>query len=219
MNRPLTLRPGACALASCAVLAATLAAQPAGVRTFDDEAIDRAPSGFTFAAMRQPAPGVWRIGWRPGERFLAHDAEAGAAGYALALAAMDPLRDLVVSARLKLAGGTRAGGLVWRYHDPQNFYAVVLDLPAGVLSMLRIVDGNRITIEREGDLELDPNGWHTLKVAHDDTSVYVSIGGIRVINERDRRLDRFGPGLAGLVAVGDAEVWFDDLRIDPERPR
>jgi hypothetical protein len=95
----------------------------------------------------------------------------------------------------------------------------VLDLTAGVLSMHRIVEGNRITIEREGDLELDPNGWHRLKVVHDDASVYVSIGGIRVINERGRQLDRFGPGRAGLLATGHSEVWFDDLAIGPERNR
>jgi hypothetical protein len=203
-----------------AALAVSLAAQAAPVRTFDADPPDSTPADFTFAAMRQPSAGVWRIGSRPGERFLVHDADPAATGYALALApGGGPLRDLQMTARLKLAGGARAGGFVWRYQDPQNYYAVVLDLQAGVLSMHRIVDGNRITIEREDNLELDPGGWHRLKVVHDDASVYVSIGGIRVINERSRQLDRFGPGLAGLLATGDSEVWFDDLGIEPDRDR
>lgn len=215
----MTTRLSAPLVTLTAALAVSLAAQAPPVRTFDADAIDTTPPDFTFAAMRQPAPGVWRIGSQADERFLRHDADQAATGYALALAPGEPLRDLEIAARLKLAGGARAGGLVWRYQDAQNYYAVVLDLTAGVLSMHRIVEGNRITIEREGNLELDPNGWHRLKVVHDDASVYVSIGGIRVINERSRQLDRFGPGRAGLLATGHSEVWFDDLAIGPERNR
>lgn len=214
----ITLRLGPLAAMACAA-AVTLSAQSAPVRTFDADPLDATPSGFTFASMRQPTAGVWRIGASPGERFLIHGPDRVASGYAMAVVEGSPIRNVVVSARLKLVGGGHAGGLVWRYQDAQNYYAAVLDLAAGTLSMHRIADGNRITIEREGDLELDPGGWHTLKVVHADATVYISIGGIRVINERDRRLDRFGPGRAGLLAAGDSEVWFDDVRIEPGRVR
>jgi hypothetical protein len=187
------------------------------IRTFDAETPGAVPADLALVASRQPGPGIWRIAQRPDETFLMHAADVAATGYALALVPDAPLQNVAVTIRITLAGGARAGGLVWRYQDPQNYYATILDLTAGVITMQRIVDGNRITLERRGDLELDPSAWHTLKVVHDGSEVYVSLGGIRVINERDRRLDRFGPGRTGLIATGDSEVWFDDLRI--ERPR
>ncbi len=52
------------------------------------------------------------------------------------------------------------------------------------------------------------------KIVHDESRIQVSLGGIRVFEERDRRYDReTPPGRTGLVAAGNAEVWFDDLRI------
>ena len=187
--------------------------------TFDTYAAGAPPADFALLAMRQPQPGVWRVDRDGSQAFLTHAADAAATGYALALGPAPPLRDLSVAARVKLAGGARTGGLVWRCQDASNYFAVLLDLTRGVLSMYRVVDGNRVTIEREGDLELDPDAWHTLKVVHDGTHVYVSLGGIRVINERDGRLDRFGPGRAGVIATGDSDVRFDDLRIEPPPER
>lgn len=204
--------------ASVAALGVGAAAQQrAPVRTFDALPAGSTPADFTFVASRQPGPGIWRVAQRPGETYLMHAADAAATGYALALTPDAPRQDVAVTTRITLAGGARAGGLVWRYQDPNNYYATILDLATGVITMQRIVEGNRVTLERRGDLELDSSAWHTLKVVHDGGSVYVSLGGIRVINERDRRLDRFGPGRAGLIATGDSEVWFDDFRL--ERPR
>lgn len=193
-------------------------AQPA-VTTFDGYPLGAPPADFMLFAMRQPLPGVWRVEHDSGQVFLAHAADPAATGYALALAPGASRRDLSITARVKLSGGARTGGLAWRCQDANNYFAALLDITRGVLSMYRVVDGNRVTIEREGDLELDPDAWHTLKVVHDGTNVYVSLGGIRVINERDGRLDRFGPGRAGLIATGDSDVRFDDLRIEPPPER
>jgi hypothetical protein len=77
-----------------------------------------------------------------------------------------------------------------------------------------VVDGNRIGIEREGDLELDPAAWHTLKAVHDGGAVAVSLGGIRIISERDGRFERAPPGKVGVIAAGGTEARFDDLRVD-----
>jgi hypothetical protein len=199
--------------------AATLAAQRGEVWTFDADATGAAPPGFTLAAMRQASPGAWLVRDEAGLRVLSHGAEPAATGYALAIAPGEPRADVLVSVRLRLAGGRRVGGLVWRYQDAHNYYAAVLDLGDGSLSMYRVAGGNRVALERRSHLELDANAWHTLKVVHDDEAVFVSLGGIRVIEERDRRFDRLGPGLSGVVAGGDADVWFDDLRIEPDRDR
>jgi hypothetical protein len=204
-----------------ALLAAATVVTPQGLTTwpFDADQPNVLPTGFTLTAMRQESPGTWLVRRDGTNGHLVHALGTGT-GYAMALAPHDPLADVIVSARLRLAGGVRAGGVVWRHQDANNFYAAVLDLTQGTLFMYLIRGGNRITVESEDDLELDPAAWHTLRVVHERATVYVSLGGIRVFEEREGRLERtFGPGRVGLLSTGDSEVWFDDLRVEPGRVR
>ncbi len=202
------------------VLALTASAQRGPARTFDAEAAGAPPSGFTFAAMRQPGPGTWMVRRQGTNGYLAHDADAAAAGFSLAILTEMPEREFVASARLRLAGGARAGGLVWHYQDEQTFYAAVLDLTKQELALYRVAGGNRVRLDLEDDLELDRDAWHTLKVSHDDRTMYVALGGIRVLEKRESR-DAAPPkgGRLGVIAAGTAEVWFDDLRIGLDRDR
>jgi hypothetical protein len=207
------------ALAWVVSLAADMAAQTRSSLAFDDERPGTAPPGFTFVAMRQPAPGTWLVRRSGTNGYLAHEpgtARDAPDGFGFALVPGDPLRDASVSVRMRLAGGSLVGGLVWRYQDEHNHYQILLDLVRRELAMYRVVAGNRIRVEREDDLELDPAAWHTLKIVHEQSQVRVSLGGIRVFEEQDRT---FRTGRAGVIAGGIADVWFDDLRIEPERER
>jgi hypothetical protein len=206
--------------ASWLAAGAVLGAQALLTRTFDDEKGSSLPAGFTLAAMRQPDPGQWGLRRQGAGASLAHVATAGAPGFAIAVADASAIQDLSATVRLRLAGGARSGGVVWRYRDAQNFYAAILNLARGTLAGYRVTDGNMIRIEGmfEDDLELDPNAWHTLKVVHEGAQMSVSLGGIRVFEENDRR-DRIRSGLVGLIASGDSDVSFDDFRVEPRRPR
>ena len=176
-----------------------------------------APSGFTLGAWRQPRAAPFTVRRAGANGYLFHGAEPGAPGYALAIAASPTARDLEAVVRLRLAGGGRAAGLVWRYQDDQNFYAAVLDLGRGQVALWRVSAGNRVVLEVEDDLELDVEAWHTLKIRHDDNEVRVYLGGIRVFEDDERRAGRDAvSGRTGLIAQGDADVWIDDLRIVPE---
>ena len=209
-------------LAAAAALAAVVTAQQprAPAMSFDDDKPGSPPPGFTFAPWRQPSSGTWAIRRQAANGYLWHEADAAASGYSIALAPRAALRDVSVTARLRLAGGSRAGGLIWRYQDEQNYYGVVLDLTQGHLTLLRVAAGNRVFLEVEDDLQLDPDAWHTLRVVHDDDEVRVSLGGIRVFEESDRRGGRTAAGgRTGVLAQGNAEVWFDDLRIEEDRSR
>ena len=213
-----TLAAGTGLALACAVgLATALVAQPRSGLTFDDDRPGAAPAGFTFMAMRQPAAGSWLIRRSGVNGYLSHEpgsARDGADGFGIALAPGESMRDVIASVRLRLAGGSLVGGLVWRYQDEHNHYQVLLDLGRRELAMFRVVAGNRIKVEREDGLELDPAAWHTLKIVHEQSKVRVSLGGIRVFEDEDRT---FRAGRAGVIAGGTAEVWFDDLRIEPER--
>jgi hypothetical protein len=198
--------------------AATGAWQRPAPRTFDAEK-PGVPEDLTLAAMRQAGPGVWSIRRDGSNGLLVHAADAAATGYALAIATSTPIREVAVTVRLRLAGGARAGGLVWQYQDENNHYAAVLDLARQELSMYRVVAGNRTRLEFEDDLELDVAAWHTMKVVHDDDEIAVSLGGIEVFEEHGRSTRVTMPGRVGLLATGTSEVWFDDWRVEPRQGR
>lgn len=182
-------------------------------RSFNDDKPGVAPPGFVLAAVRQPAPGSWLIRRQGTQGHLVHQA-TGTAGYALALADERLEGDIEIWARIRLAAGDRTGGLVWRYVDEQNFYAVLLDVARGELAMYRFTGGNRIRIEFEDDLELDREAWHTVKVICTGRSVRVQLGGIRVFEDDDRRSSAtFAPGRAGFITTGTSETWFDDFHL------
>ncbi len=200
-------------------LAASTAADAGRVHTFDRDAPNRPPAGFVFAAMRQSDAGRWRVRRQGSTAALVHDANAAADGYALAVEDRPPGRPASLSARVRLEGGARSGGLVWRYTDAQNYDALVLDLRRGTLALYRVRDGNRVRVEFEDDLELDPAGWHTLQVKLDADATRASIGGVRVFahHHDDRRAHDVSVGRVGLVATGDSTVAFDDLRVEAGR--
>jgi hypothetical protein len=95
-----------------------------------------------------------------------------------------------------------------------NHYSAQLDLAKQELAMYRVVNGNRIRLERENDLELDPDAWHSLKIFQERGEIRVYLGGIRVFSERDR-VPRASASV-GLWTGGDSSIMFDDFRIEDE---
>ena len=198
---------------------ASALAQRAQVHSFEGPPAGVLPPGFTLAAWRQPAPGPWTVDRVGSTLALHHAPDTAADGWAIALTPDAAMNDSLVSARLRLSGGTRAGGVVWRYVDDRNFHAAVLDLRRGELAAYRVVDGNRVRFDDRDDLELDPDAWHVLKVVHEDGRVLVSLGGIRVLEERERQSPRLAGGRVGVLAHGAADAWFDDLRVERREAR
>jgi hypothetical protein len=189
------------------------AAQAPSILTFDHVPIGTLPEGFAVAALRQAKPGQWLVARIGGAVALHHPASADADGWSLALASGTAAANLRVTARVRLASGTRIGGVVWHYQDARNFMAALLDLDDGDLELFRVWDGNRIRLEDRDGLELDSLAWHSLKVIHDDGRTTVSIGGIRVLDRRERRSSG-RTGRAGVLAHGRTDAAFDDLRIE-----
>jgi hypothetical protein len=198
------------------------APQSPSVRHFNDDRPGVLPPGLVLASMRQPSPGTWTVERTAANGYLLHAANAAhAGGFSLALAPPPTPADLLVSARVRLTGGSRAGGVVWNYVDGDHYSSAVLDLRRGELIWYRVADGNKVRVEIEDDLELDGDAWHTLKVTTDGNRVSVWLGGIRVLQDERRAAPSAVPVLAGVLAAGDSEAQFDDLRIEaaPDRRR
>jgi hypothetical protein len=128
---------------------------------------------------------------------------------------------IFVSARTRLARQTGSVGVLWKVQDADNYYLARLDLSRQDIGLYRVVRGNRVRIEGEDDLELDPNAWHTLKIVQEGENIRVYVGGIRVLRARDRTFAASGG--AGVWCTDDAIAHFDDLKIgreqDDESPR
>jgi hypothetical protein len=202
---------------AAALATAVLAAQtPVVVRTFEDDRPGSPPAGFLFAAARGAAPGHWVVQRSDQGSVLAQTGDPASGEGSVALAILDgpPRVDLELSARVKLAGGSRSGGLVWHYENPDNYHLVSLDLDEQRVGIYRFTAGNRVRLRSEDDLELDPNAWHTLKVISEAARIRVYIGGIRVFEARDRSLRAAGG--VGLWSAGDSIVQFDDFRIEED---
>lgn len=191
----------------------TSATQSPRVHTFEQVAAGSLPPGFTTASVRQTEPDTWSIARVGSTSALHHAASGGGDGWSLALAPDVTSANLRLIARVRLAGGSHTGGLVWHYVDARNFMAVLLDLDDGDLELFRVQDGNRVRLEDRDGLELDREAWHTIKVVHDDGRTTVSIGGIRVLDWNERRPGG-RRGRAGVVAHGTSDAAFDDLRIE-----
>ncbi|ODS52317.1 MAG: hypothetical protein ABS36_17105 [Acidobacteria bacterium SCN 69-37] len=198
---------------------ALAASQHAWTITFEDDRADQPPTGFTLAAMRQSDAGRWLVQRADNHSYLVHRADPSAHGFALAISNRSASDDVALSARVRFAGASRVGGVVWRYRDAQNYYCLLLDLDRGVLSVYRITAGNRIQLDTRDELELDPEAWHALKIVHVGSDIRVMLGGVRVFDEQDRRSDRRGPddGRVGVVASGTSEIWFDDISVEAKR--
>lgn len=199
-------------LAPLALAAAATAAGASGsARTFDTESVGRPPAGFTFHVARDRTTPRWLVEREQANGVLAHRGDAGHAGFSLALLATSAPPDLSLSARLRLSGGQRSGGIVWGVQDADNYYLARLDLDRQDIALYRVTAGNRTRIEGEDDLELDPTAWHTLRVVQQEESIRVYLGGIRVLRARDRTFNK--GGRVGLWCAGDAVAHFDDLRV------
>jgi hypothetical protein len=188
------------------------------LRTFDDDKVGSPPSGLVLAAGREGSADRWVVQREGHLRVLAYlGGTAPRDSFSVAVYSGAQYQDVRISVRLKAAGGARTAGLVWKYQDPMNHYAVQLDLARQELAMYRVAGGNRIRVEHEDDLELDPDAWHALRIVQDGSETRVYLGGIRVFEDRDRAVR--APAAVGLWTSGDTSVMFDDFRIEPDTPQ
>jgi hypothetical protein len=204
-------------LLALALFFQTAAAAPNVIlRTFEDDKAGAPPAGFQLAAGRDAPPAQWTVRREGKAQVLVHEGKtAPPDSFAVAILSGAQYSDVSVSVKLKATGaGGRSAGVVWKYQDPMNHYSVHLDLVRQELLMYRVVSGNRIRVEREDDLELDADAWHSLRLLNENGQIRVYLGGIRVLNERDRFPQ--APANVGIWVAGDSTVMFDDFRVEDE---
>jgi hypothetical protein len=121
------------------------------------------------------------------------------------------IKDGFVEVKFKPISGTsdRAGGLIWRAKDTENYYVTRANAVGGNISIYHTIKGQRVAF-KSISMNVTSGEWHTLRVDFQGNQFAVTFDGKKVIEAVD---DSFAD--AGKVGVfitrADSVTLFDDF--------
>jgi hypothetical protein len=195
-----------------------LAGSVSGLWSFEEAPAGRPPEGFEVIAMQPPAP-RWVVEKHAAERVLAQTEatpEDKKGRHSFAVVKGRAYGDAVLRGRVKLLSENGQAGLVFRYQDRDNHYLIVLDAKRQKIRLVRVVDGNRVSIHGEDDVELETGVWYRLKVRLTGPEIRARIHGLRLFEAKDRSLPH--DGRIGFFCDDHTRAHFDDLAVAPIEP-
>ena len=125
------------------------------------------------------------------------------------------MRDGDVSVRIKPVSGKedQAGGVVWRYRDPGNYYLARVNSLTRNVVVYKVRNGVRSRVSIAVPHEIPANTWSILKISAHGDRFQVYLDHRRILQGFDRT---FGSaGKVGLWTVADSVTYFDDFRVYP----
>jgi hypothetical protein len=136
--------------------------------------------------------------------------------YPLAIFDGVSLRDCDVSVRIKPVSGLQdqAGGVVWRYRDPNNYYLARANAVSKNVAIYKVTNGERLAIATAVPHDIESNAWNILKVSVRGSRFQVYVNHRRILQADDKTFS--GPGRLGLWTVADSVTYFDDFRVYPK---
>ena len=190
-------------------------AEPA---TFDNDSPGAPPNGWiiTMTGKGQPKWTVERDESGPSNGQVLK--QSGRATYPLALKQGTSVKDGFVEARFKPIDGSedRAGGLVWRARDANNYYVVRANALEDNVVLYKTVDGKRSSLDIVGQkggygvkIPVRPNQWHVLRVEFAGSRFKVVFNGKELFEVDDVTFGE--PGLVGLWTKADSVTSFADF--------
>jgi hypothetical protein len=223
----IALLAGALSTASCAdpgSLAASTPQQsgsPTLTKSFDfkDAVVDRTPEGFSTALTGGGGPVSWIIqedATAPsgGKKILAQTSSDDT-DYRFPLCIYDGLtaKDVDVSVQFKAVAGRtdRAGGLVARFKDKDNYYVVRANALEDNVRLYKVENGDRKQFAG-ARVKVASGQWHTLKLGLRGSHFQVSFDGKMLYESDDKTFS--DAGRAGLWTKADSVTYFDNLKID-----
>jgi len=102
----------------------------------------------------------------------------------------------------------RAGGLMWRFKDGDNYYVARANALENNVSLYHATRGSRQTIKYV-DAPVQANEWHTLRVEFAGKRIRVLLDGRQYIDLEDDHIA--GPGAIGVWTKADSVTAFDEL--------
>ena len=136
--------------------------------------------------------------------------QSGAAKYPVCLKDGTNLKDGFVEVKFKPVGGNedRAGGVVWRAQDADNYYVARANALEDNVTIYHTIKGQRVAIKNV-DHKVASGVWHTLRVDFSGNRFAVTFDGEKVIDATDDSFPE--PGRVGVWTKADSVTSFDDF--------
>lgn len=205
------------AIVACmgAAMASALSAETA---SFEGDTVGGPPRGWLLTMTGRGTP-KWTVerddSVSPATSVLK---QSGKATYPLALKEGTDIRDGFVEVRFKPISGSedRAGGIVWRARDANNYYVVRANALEDNVVLYKTVDGTRSSLDPVGQkgsygvkTAVPSNRWHTLRVEFTGPRFMVSFNGKSLFEVEDKTFP--DGGMIGLWTKADSVTAFSNL--------
>src|SRR5262245_17404389 len=144
--------------------------------------------------------------------------QSGRADYPLLLKDDTDIKDGFIETKFKAIAGSedRAGGLVWRARDANNYYVVRANALEDNVVLYKTVNGVRSPLDivgRKGgygvSIPVPANAWHSLRVEFAGARFRVVYNGKSLFQVEDATFS--GSGKVGLWTKADSVTLFDTI--------
>ena len=187
--------------------------------TFDSDAVNQPPAGFTVHTIGPGRPSRWQVTAVPdapsGKQVLMQcDDDDTNNRFPCVLSTAGRYGDVRVEVKGKGIRGNRdrSFGVIARAIDEKNYYVARCNTVNENVRLYHLIDGKRTELaEWEGNAA--PGVWHTiaLEVKGDHLTVYFN--GRKILEKQDGTFAQ--PGLVGLWTKAEAISQFDDFSATP----
>jgi hypothetical protein len=175
------------------------------------------PDGCAPAVSGFGGPSIWEVRVErfllDGKSLVETSREAKSERFPLCIASLPVAKKAEVELSFVTHDGAslaRAAGVVLRFSDPQDFYAVEADAVAGRVRLVRVINGERREIANH-PATLAAGKAQSLSVKTTDENFTVALDGKALFEARDGGLAL--PGRFGIWSRADSLTSFGDLFI------
>jgi len=175
---------------------------------FDQDSTGAAPAGWTCGVTGRGSP-KWVVETDPTAPSQPNVLKQSGQGTFPWCAKQDvAITDGFVEVKFKPLQGSedRAGGLMWRFKDGDNYYVARANALENNVSLYHTTRGSRRTIKYV-DAPVQANQWHTLRVEFAGKHIKVFLDGKPYIGVDDDHIA--GPGAVGVWTKADSVTAFD----------
>ncbi len=187
------------------------------VYNFDSDMAERLPAKFHSAKTGGGAQEKWAVAADPtatSRPNVVTQASTDRTDYRFPLLISDEgsFQDLDLSVKFKAVSGSvdRAGGLVFRLKDANNYYIVRANALENNYRLYRVVNGWRSQFAG-ANLKVTSGEWHELRVEAMGDKITCYYDGSKKIESTDGTFKEAGK--VGLWTKADSVTSFDDLRV------
>jgi hypothetical protein len=209
-------------IAGAQLLGATMASRlSAETASFENDAVGAPPRGWLLTMTGKGSP-KWTVDRDDGGGVVLR--QSGKATYPLALKEGTSIRDGFVEVKFKPIAGSedRAGGIVWRARDANNYYVARANALEDNVVLYKTANGVRSSLNLVGQTggygvktAVPANQWHTLRVEFAGARFNVVFNGKPLFAVEDATFPE--AGMVGLWTKADSVTLFSGLTYGEQR--